>query len=510
MFLLHALLNRINMYRLAIYYLASLFLLAVGLSFSGVLPYDTLDIVLSGAYLVGLSLGANIVFARVIHGKANHESAIITGLILALIVGPVSFSERIVFLSFLALAAMASKYVFVWRKKHIFNPAGFAVLAAAVFFGQGASWWVGSFFLLPAVFFFGLVLLQKIGRWFLAGSFLAAYLSVMVVINASAFSSVADVAGFLWGIVAFTPLLFFMFVMLPEPQTSPKRKKPRIWYGVFTAVTLAGLQTYVPVPYTLEFALIIGNVFSRVVSSDMRVVFSFAGKEQIAPAVYNFWFSPRRPFSFAPGQFLEWTVYHKDADSRGIRRYFTIASSPTESDILVSAKVPEEASTFKQALMRLHKGEEVTAVGVEGEFILPKDTDKKLVFIAGGIGITPFRSMIKHLLDTGEKRDIVLVYAAARPDEFVFTDVFTEAQEQLGLKTVYTVSDSATAPSDWRGETGLVDADLIKRTIPGWEARLFYVSGPDPMVRAVAGALYDMGVPRSSVKRDYFPGYGEI
>lgn len=116
--------------------------------------------------------------------------------------------------------------------------------------------------------------------------------------------------------------------------------------------------------------------------------------------------------------------------------------------------------------------------------------------MAGGIGITPFRSQIKYLLDKNERRDIILIYSAKNADEFAFKDVFNKAQEVLGLKTVY--------------HNGQINNAMIKRQIPDWRERLFYISGPELMVRAIAKMLSEMGIGNNNIKRDYFPGYTEL
>ena len=135
------------------------------------------------------------------------------------------------------------------------------------------------------------------------------------------------------------------------------------------------------------------------------------------------------------------------------------------------------------------------ATGAEGDFVLSKDEGRKLAFVAGGVGITPFRSMAKYLIDTNVRRDIVLLYSANRPEEFVFTELFSQAKNR-GLNTVYI--------------TERVNADLIRQNIPDWKTRLFYVSGPQPMVKAVEKTLALMGIPKRAIKRDYFPGYETI
>jgi len=253
--------------------------------------------------------------------------------------------------------------------------------------------------------------------------------------------------------------------------------------------------------FIIAFVVLIGFLVYK-----SRTYLIFKDKNNIAPLIYEFWFESKKRFDFIPGQFLEWTVPHKKTDNRGIKRYFTIASSPTEENILLATKIPFESSTFKQNLKNIEIGEKIKVGKPQGNFILPEDEKQKLVFIAGGIGITPFRSMIKYLTNKNLKRDIVLFYAANLIEEFCFKDIF----EKANIKTVYIVSNKNNVSDSWQGETGYLNEEIIKKHAPFWQERLFYVSGPEPMVRAMVKTLVEMGVSKNKIKKDYFPGYSEI
>lgn len=142
-----------------------------------------------------------------------------------------------------------------------------------------------------------------------------------------------------------------------------------------------------------------------------------------------------------------------------------------------------------------------------GDFVLPRDPRIRLAFIAGGIGITPFRSMIKFLLDTGEKRDIVLLYSNYAEQEIVFRDVLQEGMRRIGLKVVHTLTDPVKVRPGWCGRAGFIDAEMIRQEVPDCRSRHFMVSGSPGMVNAAKAALRAAGVPRRLVRTDYFPGY---
>ena len=115
---------------------------------------------------------------------------------------------------------------------------------------------------------------------------------------------------------------------------------------------------------------------------------------------------------------------HDHPDSRGIRRWFTISSSPTEQHIWLTTRFTDRGSTFKRKLKELAEGDEIIVSGLEGDFVLPKHLSRPMAFIAGGIGITPFRSMIKYLLDKDLKADIILLYSNRTVRDVVFKEIF--------------------------------------------------------------------------------------
>ncbi|HQT83050.1 MAG TPA: FAD-dependent oxidoreductase, partial [Candidatus Paceibacterota bacterium] len=131
-------------------------------------------------------------------------------------------------------------------------------------------------------------------------------------------------------------------------------------------------------------------------------------------------------FTFRPGQYLEWTLGHRFSDNRGNRRFFTIASAPTEADGMVrlGAKFYEPKSSFKRALGAMKLNDAISVSHLAGDFVLPKDKKKKLVFIAGGIGVTPFRSQVQHLMNTNDKRSVTLFYSNKTASEIAYKYIF--------------------------------------------------------------------------------------
>jgi ferredoxin-NADP reductase len=259
---------------------------------------------------------------------------------------------------------------------------------------------------------------------------------------------------------------------------------------------------------TPEFALLVGNVFSYYFNLKRRLILTLQNAKEIAKDTRQFSFaSTSGPILFKAGQYLEWTLPHSGADMRGVRRYFTIASSPTENDIKLGVKFAPKSSTFKQNLLSLKEGNTIIAGQLAGDFVLPKEENKKLVFIAGGIGITPFRSMTKYILDSGEKRDIVLFYSSKTYADIAYTDLFTEAAQRINLRSIYLVNEKEGVPAGFPIEVGFITPDMIKNKVPDYMERVFYLSGPDAMVTSYKKLLRGMGVARKNIKTDYFPGF---
>jgi len=495
-------LNGITMYRLLLYYLIFLLVVAFGLSFFEVLSFNPLAIAGNAMFFVAICWITNTIFAKTFGAPTNLESVYITALILSLIVAPIRSYHDLPFLGWVAVWAMASKYIFAFGKKHFFNPAAFGVALAGVGLFQSANWWVGTGSLLPFVLLGGFLIVRKIQREDMVGTF---FLSALLTIFFFNLAKGTDVFVLLKKILFDTPIVFFAFVMLTEPLTTPPTKLLRMLYGGIVGILYAP-QVHVGSIYsTPELALLVSNMYSYIVSPKQKLVLTLSEKIKTASDMFDFVFPKNKNFSFLPGQYMEWTIAHKNPDSRGTRRYFTLASSPTEDTIRLGVKVYPNASSFKRALVNLSSRDPIVAGQLAGDFTLPSDTAKKLVFVSGGIGVTPYRSIIKYLLDKKEKRAIVHFYSNKNASEIVYKDIFDEAQREMGIKTVYTLTDKEAIPPNWKGRVGRIDAKMIQEEVSDYKDRLFYLSGPHAMVIGFEEVLHSMGV--NNIKKDFFPGF---
>lgn len=508
--LIDTLLNRITMYRLMLYYLISMIVLGFILGAAHVILVQPIALVSTLVIYLAVTLAANALIARIMRVKPNNESTIITALILTLISGPVSALSDPLHAFYLALAgifAVASKYLLAIRRQHVFNPAALGIFLTGIFFGQYSTWWVGSLQMLPLVIVGGILVLRKINRFRLVGTFLGAFIVFFfgqTLIQGNSLSFAFTTAQFVF---LHTEILFLAAVMLVEPLTSPKTIGRQLIYAAIVAFFLLPQMTIFGFTITPELALLIGNIFSYLVSPSFKLVLELKERREIGPNIMSFTFDYPKSFRHRMGQYMEWTLPLAKSDSRGNRRYFSIASSPTEDQLMIAARFYDGSSAFKRRLAVLEPGERIVAAELSGDFVLPQDPELPLVFIAGGIGITPFRSMIKYLIDKGERRSIVLFYSNYTADEIVFKEVLEDAESKVGLKTVYTLTDFNEVPNDWCGRTGFVDGDMIAQEVPDYRDRHFFISGSLNMVEHLKRALHKAGIHASRIRTDFFPGY---
>lgn len=499
-------LDRITMYRLILYYLLMLVGVAVVLSTLGLLPFSPIALLFTTAFLFAACWGTNTIFAMTFAVPTNVESVYISAIILALIITPVvplkSMSD-LYFLLWVSVLAMSSKFILAWNRKHIFNPVAIAVAITALTIDQAATWWVGTMPMLPFVLVGGLLLVRKIRRFGLFFAFLVSALATILTFSVIQHDSMLNTLQLTF---LSSPLLFFGFVILTEPLTTPPTRRLQMIYGVIVGFFFAPQLHIGAFYFTPELAMLIGNVFSYTVSPKAKLVLRLKEKIQIAPDIFDFIFEPTKKFAFAPGQYMEWTLGHEYPDSRGNRRYFTLASSPNESNLRLGVKFYDHSSSYKRSMLAMQKDSEIVAGQLAGDFVLPRALNQKVVFIAGGIGITPFRSMIQNLLDINQRRDIVVFYVNRRANEIVYTDVLEKARQKLGIKTIYTLTDETQVPPNWKGKVGYIDKLMFRESVPDYGRCIFYVSGPNAMVTSVQDMLVDMGISRDHIKTDFFPG----
>jgi len=207
---------------------------------------------------------------------------------------------------------------------------------------------------------------------------------------------------------------------------------------------------------------------------------------------------------YKPGQYFWVELPNRgDDDEKGLRRHISIATSPTERGVLGLATRLRDTA-FKRTLRSLAVGDEVVVEEPKGEFALPEDTDAHWVFVAGGIGITVFRSMLRYIADTGAPYDVTLVYSNRDRTSTAFLDELDDLAERIPhFRSVLTMTDD----EGWEGETRRLDAGVLAEHLGDLKERSFIVAGPPEMAQGVADSLAAAGVPEERVLLQRFSGY---
>lgn len=487
-------LDRFTTYRLVLYLLIIYIAAASVLAYFHKVPLTPRQILVSAVWLLLVSRVVNKLLARFLKVPANQESDLITGLILTLIMSPLSANVDYIALAAVAALAMATKYLLTWKGRHMLNPAAAGAFAAGLFFHTYASWWIGNKYMFPLVAIGGLLIVKKMKR-----VQMVLVMGAVFVSYTAAYAPAEHLVSAVWQALLDSSMMFFATVMLTEPLSSPTSLNPQLIYALVTGFLFSSRQLRL----SPEEALLIGNVLTFVMSPNRSMKLRLVSARKEASEIYSYIFRPDKKLAFAPGQYMEWTLPGVRLDSRGNRRYLTIASSPTEEDITFSVRMPEKMSGYKSSLAKLKPGAPILAAQLAGDFVLPDDPKIKLVFVAGGIGVTPFRSMVKYLIDNGTWRDVSLIYSVTEPSQFAFTDVFNKARE-VGVKSHYVVSEPK---AGWKGLTGKLDSRLISQAVPDYSDRTFLISGPQGFVAYVRQELLEMGVGHGRIITDFFPGY---
>jgi len=208
---------------------------------------------------------------------------------------------------------------------------------------------------------------------------------------------------------------------------------------------------------------------------------------------------------FTPGQYFFVTLLDPPYDDeRGPRRHFSVVTSPNERGVLGFCTRLRE-SAFKRSLVELPVGAEADVEEPKGSFLLPDATGQPYVFIAGGIGITVFRSMLRYIAEEQLPHHVTLVYSNRDRESTAFLDELSELEHaNANFRLLLTMTDD----TSWTGETRRIDGDLLRDHLSDdLESYAYLVAGPPPMVDAIVGTLHGAGVPEERVTADRFSGY---
>lgn len=498
----------VTMYKLVILLLAAIGLIALLLSLFGQLrSIGPLHLLASAAVVVVATNATNFAIAKVLRVPQHLDSSMITALLLFFVMDP---RLDLVGLASIALAgaiASVSKYLIAVRGRHVLNPAAVGAFVVTLLLFAGVSgfsyarWWVGTPYLLLPVAIGAFLVLYRTQKLTMGAVFLVVVLAAVAMRYSVAGTPVPQA---LTDTLLSGPAVFFVGFMLSEPLTLP----PRRWQQLAEAV-LVGLLFAVPfrvgiVGTSPQLALLVGNLGAFFAGQRRGIRMTYLGKQQLGDTTWELSFQPARPVRFSPGQYMELNLPHRAMDFRGSRRYFSVASAPSDDGpITFAITKPAKSSSFKQALLDLEPGSPVHGSLVGGDFVLPKDVSEPLLLVAGGIGITPFASQLAFARQRGEQRDVVVAYATSATGPLPYRALLEESGARVVL---FAPEAPSPLPPGWQyGGTGRVTGERLAELVPDVARRRAYVSGPPALVTQLRRALRSQGARR--VHADYFSGY---
>lgn len=230
-------------------------------------------------------------------------------------------------------------------------------------------------------------------------------------------------------------------------------------------------------------------------------------RKEIAEGTMGFWLEKPAGFDFKPGQAMEIKLTNPpESDAEGNTRAFSIASAPYESDILFATRMRNTA--MKRCLKTIPLGTELEVDGPWGDLKLHTRAARPAVFIAGGIGITPFRSMILDAAKNKLAHKITLFYSNRRPEDSAFLDDLQRAEkDNPNFKMILTMTEMDKSSRQWAGKRGFVTKEMLSESIKDLSEPIFYLAGPGGMLNAMHKLLLEAGVSEDDIRAEEFAGY---
>jgi ferredoxin-NADP reductase len=235
--------------------------------------------------------------------------------------------------------------------------------------------------------------------------------------------------------------------------------------------------------------------------------FRLTKREEVAHGTMAFYFTKPAGFEFRAGQAIDLTLIDPpETDGEGNTRALSLASAPSDPELMVATRMRDTA--FKRVLRDAPLGTEVKIDGPFGSFTLHKNAAKPAVFLAGGIGITPFLSIIRQATRDRSPHQIYLFYANRRPQDAPFlSELRQHAADNPNFHLVATISDLDDASQEWTGERGYITGDMVTRSLPSLQGPIYYLAGPPAMVTAMRSLCVAAGVDEDDIRTEEFGGY---
>ncbi|HEY5331293.1 MAG TPA: FAD-dependent oxidoreductase [Acidobacteriaceae bacterium] len=239
----------------------------------------------------------------------------------------------------------------------------------------------------------------------------------------------------------------------------------------------------------------------------MALTIALKSRTEVAAGTMAFHFAKPEGFTFTPGQAGDFSLDNPpETDAEGNKRSFSLAGAPYEEDLIVATRMRDTA--FKRSLKIVPLGTEFTLDAPWGELTLHSDASVPAVFLTGGIGITPVRSIVLQATRDKLPRKLILFYSNRRPEDAAFLDELQQAEkENPNFKLVACMTKMEDSAQPWHGETGTIDRAMLDKHLDGLGTPIYYISGPPAMVSAMQKTLGDAGVKAANVRAEEFSGY---
>jgi ferredoxin-NADP reductase len=228
---------------------------------------------------------------------------------------------------------------------------------------------------------------------------------------------------------------------------------------------------------------------------------------EVAQGTMAFHFEKPPGFDFKPGQSADLTLLNPpETDSEGNVRTFSIASAPFEDQLMFATRMRDTA--FKRSLKKVPLGTAVKMDSATGSFTLHKNSAKPAVFLAGGIGITPFSSIVRQADHDHAPHKLYLFYSNRRPEDAPFLEVLQNLQKtNSNFRFIATMTDVARSSKTWNGETGRINQEMLSKYLNDLRGPIYYIAGPPAVVSGMRKMLVSSGVDEDDTRTDEFAGY---
>ena len=234
------------------------------------------------------------------------------------------------------------------------------------------------------------------------------------------------------------------------------------------------------------------------------------GRELVGERTMTFRFAKPADWTFRAGQFIDITLLEPpETDAEGNTRGFSISSAPSEDEIMITTRLRDTA--FKRVLQTMPLGTQVRIEGPFGDLRL-HSAARPAVVLTGGIGITPFRSILVEAASGGERGGglpypVFVFYANRRPEDAAFLEEIRELAESDPNLTFVPTMSAIAADEPWEGERGRIDGEMLERHLGGVGGAIYYLTGPPGMVQGLRRMLVDSGTDEDDIRTEEFTGY---